>query len=40
MFLYVNNSKIDCLMYADDIAILSETQEGLQQGMDLLQSGV
>lgn len=32
----VNNSKIDCLMYADDIVILSETQEGLQQRMNLL----
>ena len=32
----VNNSIVDCLMYADDIVILSETQEGLQQRMDLL----
>jgi hypothetical protein len=32
----VNNNRIDCLMYADDIVIFSETQEGLQKIMDLL----
>jgi hypothetical protein len=32
----VNNNRVDCLMYADDIVIFSETQEGLQERMDLL----
>jgi hypothetical protein len=27
----VNNNRVDCLMYADDIVIFSETQEGLQE---------
>ena len=28
--------EISCIMWADDILILSETQEGLQQKLDLL----
>ena len=32
----VNNNRVDCLMYADDIVFYSETQEGLQERMDLL----
>ena len=32
----VNYNRVDCLMYADDIVIFSETQEGLQERMDLL----
>jgi hypothetical protein len=31
----VNNNRVDCLMYADDIVIFSETQEGLQERMDI-----
>ena len=27
----VNNNRVDCLMYADDIVIFSETQEGLKR---------
>ena len=29
-------NRVDCLMHADDIVIFSETQEGLQERMDLL----
>jgi hypothetical protein len=32
----VNNNIVASLMYADDIVILSETQEGLKERMDLL----
>lgn len=34
----VNDNRVDCLMYADDIVILSETQDGLQERMNLLSS--
>ena len=35
--LYVNNLRVDCLMYADDIVIVSESKEGLQKRLDILQ---
>jgi hypothetical protein len=33
----LNNCKIGCLMYADDIVLLSESAEGIQYSIDLLQ---
>ena len=32
----LNGHKINCLMYADDIVLLSETKEGLQKSLDQL----
>lgn len=37
-FVNVNNSRIDCLMYADDIVLLSDTKEGLQNRINVLQT--
>ena len=34
----VNNCRVDCLMYADDIVILSDTEKGLQKRLDILQA--
>ena len=31
----LNNRKLNCLLYADDIVLLSETPEGLQKTIDL-----
>ncbi len=35
--LTLHNSQIRCLLYADDLVLLSPTQHGLQQNLDLLQ---
>ena len=35
---YLNNKKIDCLMYADDVILLSSSAIGLQQKLNLLQA--
>ena len=32
----LNNSRIDCLMYADDIVLLSDSKDGLQKRIDEL----
>ena len=32
----INNRRVDCLMYADDVVIFSETQEGLQKRINML----
>ena len=32
----LNSLKLNCLLYADDIVILSETAEGLQNSLDKL----
>ena len=32
----LNKQRVDCLMYADDIVILSDTKEGLQERLNLL----
>lgn len=34
---YINSNPVKCLMYADDIILLSSTAEGLQQELDILQ---
>ena len=33
---YIGDSKVFCLMYADDLIILSETPDGLQTSLDIL----
>ena len=35
---YLNNKRIDCLMYADDVILLSSSAIGLQQKLNLLQA--
>ena len=34
----VNNFRVDCLLYADDIVLFSQTEKGLQDRMNMLQS--
>ena len=34
----INEEKISCLMYADDIALLSTSDKGLQTSLDYLHS--
>ena len=33
----LNTSKINCLMYADDVILLSETRDGLQNSLSMLE---
>ncbi len=35
--LTLHDSEIKCLLYADDLVLLSPTQHGLQQNLDLLE---
>ena len=35
---YLNNYNISCILYADNLVIMSETREGLQNGLDKLDS--
>ena len=34
---YINNNRIDCLLYADDVILLSNLQKGLQSKLDSLE---
>jgi hypothetical protein len=34
--IYLNNNRIDCLLYADDVILLSNSPEGLQAKLDCL----
>ena len=34
---YINNNRIDCLLYADDVILLSNSQKGLQSKLDSLE---
>jgi hypothetical protein len=34
---YINNNKIDCLLYADDVIVLSISQKVLQSKLDSLE---
>ena len=34
----LNNSKVDCLLYADDLVILSTSEEGLQRKLNKLEN--
>lgn len=36
--IYLNNKRIDCLMYADDVILLSSSASGLQEKLNLLQA--
>ena len=35
---YLNDKRLDCLMYADDVILLSSSSAGLQSKLDLLQA--
>ena len=37
-FVYLHDAKIRCLLYADDIVLMSDTQNGLQKSLQLLET--
>jgi hypothetical protein len=37
IFFNINNKRIDCLLYADDVILLSNLQKGLQSKLDSLE---
>jgi hypothetical protein len=37
---YINNNRIDCFLYADDVILLSNSQKGLQSKLDSLESNI